>query len=114
MTGSCTIWVPEEAGEYAEEEEVRPTAVVPPPVAAIGVRVVQHGAVVGQGTRPVRSSQEFLNNGAKSVAGKIRFLLLCCAEKQCASSCRRGSNLSHRFSAQQSTDLEVFVDTTVR
>ena len=27
-------------------------------------------------------------------------LVLCCAEKQCASSCRRGSNLSHRFSAQ--------------
>ena len=30
-------------------------------------------------------------------------IVLCCAEKQCASSCRRGSNLSHRFSAQQST-----------
>ena len=30
--------------------------------------------------------------------------VLCCAEKLCASSCRRGSNLSHRFSAQQSTD----------
>ena len=28
--------------------------------------------------------------------------VLSCAEKQCASSCRRGSNLSHRFSAQQS------------
>ena len=29
--------------------------------------------------------------------------VLCCAEKQCASSCRHGSNLSHSFSAQQST-----------
>ena len=28
--------------------------------------------------------------------------VLCCAEKQCDSSCRRGSNLSHRFSAQHS------------
>ena len=29
--------------------------------------------------------------------------ILCCAEKQCDCSCQRGSNLSHHFSAQQST-----------
>ena len=39
---------------------------------------------------------------ASLVTYAVENYVLCCAEKQCASSWRHGSNLSHRFSAQHS------------
>ena len=52
-----------------------------------------------------------VTNGTKIQGPGSNKLLhvLCCAEKQCASSCRSGSNLSHRFSTQQSILRWVFI-----